>query len=139
MPYPARRLPLAVACTVLLGCSSSGSGEGAGVGGAGGGASGSGGSAGGFTGGTAGTASGGSAGAGAAAGSAGTTGLSETWKQNPNWSEANCPAPPSGVNVGPKIGDYLANLSVKSCEDEDIPLDRFCGARGQWIFVAHGW
>ena len=84
-------------------------------------------------------AGGSAAGAAGAAGSADAVSKVETWKSKSNWSGQSCPTPPNGVTVGPKLGNYLSKINLKTCEDEDVSLDRFCGSGGQWVFVAHGW
>lgn len=81
---------------------------------------------------------GGAGGAGQDAG-AGATGPAEPWKTNPAWGSDKCPPLPQGVTQGPLTGNYLANLTLKDCDGNDVALDHFCGASALWLFVAHGW
>jgi thiol-disulfide isomerase/thioredoxin len=52
---------------------------------------------------------------------------------------AHCPAAPSGVTPGFDLGDQLAPRTFKNCDGEPVSLDAYCGARGLWLFFAHGW
>jgi len=54
------------------------------------------------------------------------------------WGESRC-APPSGKTAGLKIGDQLAELTLKDCDGNDYALTKTCGASATWLFVAHGW
>lgn len=55
------------------------------------------------------------------------------------WGPDKCPATPAGVSVGYATGNQLGTIVVKDCNDNDVSLDRFCGASALWIFGANGW
>jgi hypothetical protein len=37
------------------------------------------------------------------------------------------------------VGERLADLDLRSCDDEVVPLSDFCGAGALWIFGASAW
>jgi AhpC/TSA family len=53
----------------------------------------------------------------------------------PSSSAPVSPAP----RVGYGVGDRLGFLVVKDCDGRDVGLTNAAGARGLWIFAAHGW
>lgn len=55
------------------------------------------------------------------------------------WGPAECPATPSGVEVGYDTGQQLAELEFLTCDGKRVSLTEVCGAKAAWIFVAHGW
>lgn len=54
------------------------------------------------------------------------------------YNDPNVECPPSGA-TGPKIGDVLPNVKLKTCDGTPFYIHELCGAQAYWIFQTAGW
>ncbi len=65
------------------------------------------------------------------------TGVDETG--DGGWGQDLCASAIDGISPGFKLTNQLASMTLKNCDGEPVDLLDFCGAKGMWIFLAHGW
>ena len=55
------------------------------------------------------------------------------------WGVDQCAPPIDGLETGYATVNQLASLILKDCDGNPVDLLETCGAKGTWIFLAHGW